>query len=266
MSAFEGKTALVTGASKGIGLAIARQLYREGASVMLVASDAARLAAARDKLAGQGPDQIHPGQLAFVAADLRDLAGAESVLAGFRAEFSGCDILIHSAGATRGGVFPDQPDSEYLDGFALKFHGGVRMARLFWPLLKASSGTLINIIGGAARSPDAGFMVGGAVNAALANFSKALAAQGLKDDVNVNWIHPGQTETERLAMLFETRAAQEGRTAEQVRAERIAEEGIRRLGQPEDVAQLAVFLCRPEARHIHGTGLSVDGGATKGYY
>jgi 3-oxoacyl-[acyl-carrier protein] reductase len=261
MSALQGKTALVTGASKGIGLAIARQLYREGASVMLVASDPTRLAAACDSFTGPGP-----GQLAWAAADLRELAGAESVLATFSKEFSGCDILIHSAGATRGGVFPDQPDSEYLDGFALKFHGGVRMARLFWPMLKASSGTLINIIGGAARSPDAGFMVGGAVNAALANFSKALAAQGLQDDVNVNWIHPGQTETERLAMLFETRAAQEGRTAEQVRAERIADEGIRRLGQPEDVAQLAVFLCRPEARHIHGSGLTVDGGATKGYY
>lgn len=261
MAGFAGKTAVVTGSSKGIGLAIARQLYQEGANILLVASNAERLQAAAGRLSGEGP-----GQLAIAAGDLRQLDGAEAVFDQFSSHFKSCDILIHSAGATKGGVFPDQPDSDFLDGFALKFHGGVRMARLFWPLLKASSGTLINIIGGAARTPDAGFMVGGAVNAALANFSKALAAQGLSDDVNVNWIHPGQTETERLQGLFETRASHEGRSADEVRADRIRAEGIRRLGQPEDVAALAVFLCRPEARHIHGAGIAVDGGATKGYY
>ena len=109
-------------------------------------------------------------------------------------------------------------------------------------------------------------MVGGAVNAALANFSKALAGQGLQDDVNVNWINPGQTETERLQKLLETRARDENRSVDDVRAERMQAEGIRRLGQPEDTAALVAFLCSNEARHIHGAGIAVDGGATKGYF
>jgi NAD(P)-dependent dehydrogenase (short-subunit alcohol dehydrogenase family) len=109
-------------------------------------------------------------------------------------------------------------------------------------------------------------MVGGAVNAALANYTKALAGQGNMDDVNVNWINPGQTETERLQMLLETRARDEGKTVDDVRAERMQGEGIRRLGQPDDVASLVHYLCQDEARHIQGTGISVDGGATKGYF
>jgi NAD(P)-dependent dehydrogenase (short-subunit alcohol dehydrogenase family) len=86
------------------------------------------------------------------------------------------------------------------------------------------------------------------------------------DDVNVNWINPGQTETERLQMLLETRARDEGKTVDDVRAERMQGEGIRRLGQPDDVASLVHYLCLDEARHIQGTGISVDGGATKGYF
>lgn len=256
-----GKTAVITGASRGIGLAIAHQLAADGAALMLVASQQDNLNKAQAALTAAYGIRVET-----CAADLRQLAGCEAVHDAFSRYYDDCDLLIHSAGATRGGIFPAQPDEEYQDGFALKFHGGVRMARLFWPMLKTARGQVIMIIGGAARTPDAGFMVGGAVNAALANFTKALAGQGLKDDVNVNWVHPGQTETERLQMLFETRARDEGKTVEEIRAERISGEAIRRLGQPEDVAALVGFLCRPEARHIHGAGISVDGGATKGYF
>ncbi len=125
---------------------------------------------------------------------------------------------------------------------------------------------MINIVGGFARTPSSDFMVGGSVNAALANFTKALANQGLKDDVNVNWIHPGMTVTERLKETFETRAAQQNLSREQVQENAVAAEGLRRLGEPEDVAELVAFLCSPQARHIHGTGISVDGGGSKGYY
>ena len=140
------------------------------------------------------------------------------------------------------------------------------MCRLLWPELKKSSGSVVNIVGGFARTPASDFMVGGAVNAALANFTKALAAQGLKDDVNVNWIHPGLTETERLQAIFAARAEQQDKTVDEIREEAIAGEGLRRLGKPEDVAELVAFLCSPQARHIHGSGIALDGGGSKGYY
>jgi NAD(P)-dependent dehydrogenase (short-subunit alcohol dehydrogenase family) len=100
----------------------------------------------------------------------------------------------------------------------------------------------------------------------MANFSKGLAALGNRDDVNINVIHPGVTLTERNEQLTQQFAKAQGKTVEQVRAEALSKSGLRRVGQPEDVAALAVFLCRKEARHIHGTAIAVDGGGTPGYY
>jgi NAD(P)-dependent dehydrogenase (short-subunit alcohol dehydrogenase family) len=255
-----GRTAVIGGGSKGIGLAIARRLAAEGADVFLLASNVDRMKAAAEGIAAE------TGRRAgWHAADLRTLAGCEAARAA-AAEFGGCDILINSAGATKGGVFPEQPDDEMIDGMALKFHGAVRLCRLFWPALVASHGAVINIAGGFARTPAADFLVGGAVNAALSNFSKGLAAVGLRDDVNVNWLHPGLTVTERLEEIFTRRAEQQGKTRDQVEAESVAAEGLRRLGQPEDIAALVAFLCSPAGRHIHGACIPIDGGGAKGYY
>jgi len=109
-------------------------------------------------------------------------------------------------------------------------------------------------------------MIGGAVNAAFANFSKALAGQGLRDDVNVNTIHPAQTRTERHHTLMEARARAAGVTPEEFEERIIERQGVRRLAEPDDIANLAVFLCLPESRHIHGTSISVDGGGTSALF
>lgn len=261
MKRFAGKHAFISGGSKGIGLACAQQLAREGADVFLAASHAQRLAEAAQAIASE------TGQRAeFYAADLRTLDGCEAAAQGMLDAFGKCDIFIHSAGATKGGIFPGQPDEEMLDGMALKFHGGVRLARALWPALKEARGAVVNVVGGFSRTPAADFMVGGAVNAALANFSKALAEQGLRDDVNVNWIHPGLTVTERLDEIFTNRAEQQDKPRDQIEREQISAEGIRRLGEPDDVAELVAFLCSPAARQIHGTGIAIDGGGSKGYY
>lgn len=258
---FDGKAAFVSGGSRGIGLAIARNLAEGGCNVFLAASNGDRL-----RVAADGISQAGRGEVGYHAVDLRTLEGCNEATRAALDKFRRCDILVNAAGATKGGIFPDQPDEEMLDGFALKFHGAVRLCRNFWPALQEAKGTVINIVGGFARTPAADFMVGGAVNAALANFSKALADKGLQDDVNVNWIHPGLTVTERLEGTFADRAAQQGKTRDQVEADSIAAEGIRRLGHPADVAALAAFLCSPAARHVHGTGIACDGGGAKGYY
>jgi len=261
MNRFDGIVAFVSGGSKGIGLACARRLALEGARLFLASSHAGRLESAAEAVRTSGAPEA-----AFHAADLRTLDGCMAAARACIDRFGGCNILVHSAGATKGGIFPEQPDEEMLDGFALKFHGGVRLARALWPSLKASRGTVVTIVGGFARTPAADFMVGGAVNAALANFSKALAEKGLQDDVNVNWIHPGLTVTERMERILADRAAQQGKTVEQIQNQLISAEGIRRLGRPEDIAELVAFLCSPEARHLHGTGIALDGGGAKGYW
>lgn len=257
----EGKVAVVTGGSRGIGKAIAGRLADEGADVVISARTAHTLETAAKEIAGATGRRVEP-----VPADLSTLEGCEELHRQATGAFDNIDILVNCAGATKSGPFVELPDQLWQEGFDLKFFGAVRLSRLFWPHLVASHGTVINIVGGMARTPNPNFAIGGSVNSALANFSKALAGQGLVDDVNVNTIHPGQVQTERLTEMMADQAAAQGKTSEEMLAETIQRQGIRRLGSTADVAELAVFLCLPRARHIQGTSISVDGGGTKGLF
>lgn len=257
---FEGKIVVVSGGSRGIGLGIALAFAREGAQTVLASSSETNLASAAKAVAAAGPEPL------IVAGDLRTLAGCEQLFKRVEERFKRCDILINNAGATRAGNFVGLPDEAWIDGYALKLFGAVRLARLFWPLLVVAKGSVVNIIGGAGRTPDPEFMIGGSVNAAMANFSKSLSKLGNRDDVNVNAIHPGNTDTERQQQLRQQRAAATGRTVEDLRAEALTKTGMRRFGTTEDVAELALFLCSKRARHIQGTAIAVDGGATPGVY
>ena len=258
---FQGKVVVVTGGSRGIGREIAKDFAREGAQTVIVSSSQKNLDNASKTIAAAGG----PAPLA-VAVNLKTLEGCQEALKQVQAKFGRCDVLVNCAGATRAGNFVDLPDEAWMDGYALKFFGGVRMSRLFWPMLKAAQGHVINIIGGAARTPGADFTIGGSVNAAFGNFSKSLSQLGKRDGVNVNAIHPGATDTERFGELLEQRSKASGKSIEELRKEATAKDGIRRVGKAEDVSALALFLCSERARHIQGTAIAVDGGATAGYY
>jgi 3-oxoacyl-[acyl-carrier protein] reductase len=258
---FSGKVVVVSGGSRGIGRGIAAAFAAEGAQTVLAASSSANLdvaAAALAKGAALRPDTC--------TADLRREDGCEQVFRHVSQRHGRCDILVNSAGATRAGAFLSLGEDVWQDGFALKFFGCVRLCRLFWPLLKDAGGHVVNVIGGAARTPDPEFLIGGSVNAAMHNFTKGLSGLGKRDGVNVNAILPGMTETERVGQLFRQRAEAAGTSVDEVRAALIAKDGVARLGQPEDVAALALFLCSARARHIQGTAIAVDGGATPGLY
>jgi 3-oxoacyl-[acyl-carrier protein] reductase len=257
----EGRVAVVSGGSRGIGRAIARRLGEEGAEVAISARSAEKLEEAAAEMSEATGRTVLP-----VAADLSTLEGCEHLHRATSNVFEHVDILVNCAGATKSGPFLELPDDLWQEGFDLKFFGAVRLSRLFWPQLAASKGSVVNIVGGMARTPNPTFAIGGAVNAALANFSKALAGQGLVDDVNVNVIHPGQTRTERLDEMMADQATRSGQSPDEVLAATVQRQGIRRLGTPDDIAALVVFLCSPEARHIQGTAISVDGGATKGLF
>ena len=256
-----GKIAVISGGSRGIGFAVAHKLAQEGCDCLLVASSEDNLNRAAQQIVDATGRRVK-----VCATDLRTLEGCQMVYDRANEVFGRVDILVNNAGATQSGPFLELDDDAWEDGFALKFYAAVRLSRLFWHMLKDSHGTVININGGAARQPSPNFMIGGAVNAAYANFSKALSKLGLQDDVNVNTIHPGLTNTDRVKDLFERQMQAEGITLEEAQQRAIASSGIRRMGEPEDVAALAWFLCTPQARHIQGTAISVDGGATTGLY
>ncbi len=255
------KVCVVSGGSRGIGKAIARRLAQEGCDCLLAARTTADLQTTAQLITEETGRRV-----VICPTDLRTLEGCQAVHVLVEKTYGEVDILVNCAGATQGGLFLEQDDSVWEDGFALKFFGAVRLSRLLWPMLKARQGTVINIVGGFARTPDPDFMIGGAVNAALTNFGKALAGLGLRDDVNVNTIHPGMTVTERMEEIFAGRARLAGTSVEEALQASMGKEGIRRLGQAEDVAELVCFLCSPRARHIQGTAIAVDGGATPGVY
>ena len=254
----DGKVAVITGGSRGIGRAVAGELAQRGADLMLIARTAEHLKAAAERIT-----QDTGRRVMTAATDLRTADGVESAAQAVREGFGRTDILVNNAGATQGGDFLDLDDAVWEDGFALKFYAAVRMSRALWPLLTEAHGAVVNISGGFADVPDPNFMIGGAVNAAMTNFSKALAGRGLKDDVNVNCIHPGPVKTNRWKELVATRAELEKISVDEVARKIVASSGVRAFAEPEDVARLIAFLVSTGSRQVHGAVIRMDGGGNK---
>ncbi len=252
-----GRVAVVTGASRGIGRAVAEALAGEGAAVTATARDPAALAEVAATI-------VHAGGRACVCpADLRDPATPGALVAATLEAFGTLDILVNNAGATRRGRFLDLTDDDWADGFALKFFGSVRLTRAAWPHLRAAGGSLVNIVGVGGRTPGAEFAIGGSVNAGLLSLTKALADQGIADGVQVNAINPGAVRTDRLNARLDRLAQERGITTEAAADALVREAHTVRLGEPADIARLVAFLVHPASRFIHGALLDADGGQTK---
>jgi NAD(P)-dependent dehydrogenase (short-subunit alcohol dehydrogenase family) len=239
--------AIVTGASKGIGRAVALRLAADGMSVVLAARNQAALDETALAIGSKG------GQAAAIALDLRVPASPRRVVDFTLQKFGRIDVVVNNAGATKRGDFIALTDEDWSDGFALKFFGAVRLTRVAWPHLKISCGSVVHISGIGGRTPGREFTIGGSVNAALLSFTKALADQGIVDGVQVNAINPGLVRTDRL----------KARLAHSTEAELLAQAGATRIGEPEDIASLVAYVVSPAARFIHGALIDIDGGQTK---
>jgi 3-oxoacyl-[acyl-carrier protein] reductase len=248
------RVAIVTGASKGIGRAIAATLAEEGMRVVLVARSRAQL----EELAAPFGDRV----LAHVA-DLMEPGTATGAVEAAIARFGAIDVLVNNAGATRRGDFLTLPDTDWSDGFNLKFFGAMRLSRAAWPYLCASNGTIVNIVGIGGRTGSAEFAIGGAVNAALLNLTKALADRGVRDGVRVNAINPGGIATDRLQTRLRSFARERGVAIEDAEQEMAKAFGVARFGQPEEVARLVAFLASPLAAFCNGSIVDADGGQTR---
>ena len=257
MGTLDGKTAIVTGAGRGIGRSIALRLAEEGARVVLCARS-------RDAL-DQVVHQIKQagGEACWLALDLRT-AEAPAQLAAFALEkFGKIDIVVNNAGATKRGEFENLTEEDWTDGFALKFFGAVRLTRAAWPHLKATSGTVVNISGIGGRTPGAQFTIGGSVNAAMLSFTKAMAEAGIRDGVQVNAICPETVRTNRFQIRLANFAKEHGIDASSAESEWVRHEEITRVGEPDEIAALVAFVAGPEGRFLQGALIDIDGGATK---
>ncbi|MGB6945672.1 MAG: SDR family NAD(P)-dependent oxidoreductase, partial [Bryobacteraceae bacterium] len=179
----KGKTAIVTGASRGIGKAIAMRLAGEGAQVVLCARDENLMDDAVKQIESAG------GRAAALKVDLREMDAAKRAVEFTLKTYGQIDIVVNNAGATKRGDFLELTDDDWSDGFALKFFGAMRLTRAAWPHLKAQAGSVLNISGVGGRMPGALFTIGGSVNAAVLSFTKAMADIGIRDGVQVNAVN-----------------------------------------------------------------------------
>src|SRR5262249_53404840 len=183
-----GKVGIVTGASRGIGRAIAQMLSDEGMRLALVARSRDQL---EELSASLAPESL------VMAVDLRAPGGPAMVVAATLGRFGRLELLGNNARATKRGDFLTLSDDDWIDGCALKFYGGMRCSGAGWPYLQASGGNIVNIAGIGGRTGSADFTIGGSVNSALLNLTKAMADRGVTDGVRVNAINPGSIVTER---------------------------------------------------------------------
>jgi len=252
-----GKVVIVTGASRGIGRAIALRIARDGARVVLAARDAATLGKVVEEITKSG------GTALAFPADLRDSAAPAAVVRAAVQAYGRIDSIVNNAGATKHGDFFELTEADWTDGFALKFFSAVRLSRAAWPYLKEAGGSVLNIVGTGGRTPGASFTIGGSVNGACLSFMKALAEIGIRDGVQVNAINPGWVRTDRMRHLLEKEAAEHGGNLEAAAEEVARKANIIRMGVPEDIANLAAYMLSPESRLMQGAMMDMDGGMTK---
>jgi NAD(P)-dependent dehydrogenase (short-subunit alcohol dehydrogenase family) len=247
----KGKRVLITGGSKGIGLACAEGFAAEGCDLVLVGRDAAALAAAADAL--RGARQI---SVETIAADLSQADERERVHAAAPA----IDILVNNAGAIPGGRLQDIPIARWQQAWDLKVMGYIHMCQLYLPGMEAKrAGVILNIIGMAGRAPRMGYICGGTGNAALIAFTSALGGATQAMGVRVFGINPAATRTAR--MESQARSTAKLKFGDEERwAETLTGLPFGRPIEAQEIADLSVFLASPRGGYVNGTVVDVDGG------
>jgi NAD(P)-dependent dehydrogenase (short-subunit alcohol dehydrogenase family) len=250
-----GKTAAVTGASRGIGAAVAEAFAREGTRLVLVARDAAALNALANRLRSN-----HGVTVEVQAADLRD-SGQRTALAGRLQEV---DILVNNAGDIPGGTLSTIDEQRWRHAWELKVFGYIDLTRQVYQSMcrRGGGGVILNNIGAAGEAANFGYIAGAAGNAALMSFTRSLGSMSLFDNLRVLGVNPGSVGTERSRQLKREEAVRRWGDAERFQ-ELFDELPLGRPATPAEVADLIVFLASPRASYISGSIHTIDGGGGK---
>ena len=252
-----GRVAVVTGASKGIGLAIARGLAAEGADLVICARGRELLAAVAAELRSEGR------RVEAVAADVATVEGATCVLDAARSGFGRVDVLVNNAGKGLPKKMLELTEEDWRASIELNLMSAVRLSLGCVPLMRAQGGgRIVNISSRVGRQPDPYFAPYAAAKAALINFTKNLANAFSRDGILCNCVVPGLVRTEAVEEAARRSATATGKSVDEVFAATLAKRPIPvgRLGEPADVAGLVVFLASVQASWITGATLTVDGG------
>lgn len=250
-----GKRAIVTGASRGIGNAVALALAGEGARVCVTARNTDLLdetVAAVNAAGGEGMS---------APADLTELAGCKSVVDACVAKWGGVDILVNVAGAAKGGDILNLDAELVTDALSLKSFGYLRMAQAVIPHMQTNKwGRIVNIGGGAGASPARGNIPTSIANAMVLNTTRALSDAVSGDGILVNVINPGMTNTQRARDIQQANADKAGVSVEDLLIDLGSKLPAGRLAEPEEVARVACFFASDACSYVFGSSVYMDGG------
>jgi 3-oxoacyl-[acyl-carrier protein] reductase len=246
-----GKSALITGGSKGIGRAAAQALAAEGCNVILVSRSAGDLAATREQIC-----QTAKVKVDVVVADLSDSSKVDELAR----DFPNINIVVNNAGAIPGGTLLDVDEKTWRKAWDLKVFGYVNMCRAFYALMKKrGSGVIINVTGNAAQTHDPEYICGVAGNAALTAFSQSLGSVSPKDGIRVISVSPGPVETDRLIGLMKKKAQDRTGNADDWR-ELFKPLPFARGCAPEEIGAMIAFLASERCSYNSGSVVTIDAG------
>ena len=249
----KGRTALITGASRGIGYAVARLLAAEGCHVHLASRSAADLDAARKKILAESKVNV--------TCHAADLGVTENAMRLAR-ELADVDILINNAGAIPQGTITGMDDKHVRDSWELKLFGYINMTReIYRKMCEKRRGVIVNVIGNAGERPSAGYFAGAIANAGLMAMTRALGAESPDYGVRVVGVNPVGTETERAVVRLRQRAEKELKDPERWR-ELVKQAPFGRLTTADEIANMVVFLASDRASYMSGQVVIVDGGSS----
>lgn len=266
----EGRRALVCGSSSGLGRAIALELAREGAHLTLCSRSGDRLAHAREALVqavaseeeGKAPASDPPsGRIHAVAADLSTSAGRGTAVEGARQAMGGIDILVTNTGGPPSGPLAAHDLATWRAAYEGLLESVVELTGLVLPEMTARGwGRIVNVTSISVKQPVEGLILSNTLRAGVTGFARTVANEVASKGVTVNNVLPGYTRTERLGELAAGAAARSGKSEADIFASWEEEIPAGRLGEPEELAALATFLCSERAGYITGQSVAVDGG------
>jgi 3-oxoacyl-[acyl-carrier protein] reductase len=254
-----GRVALVSASSRGLGRATATQLAAEGARVMISGRDEGELKTAAGEIERQTGSEV-----AYAVADVTRGEDVENLVQRTVESFGGLDVLITNAGGPPAGNFDRFSDEDWQRAFELNLLSVVRLIRAALPHMREEGyGRIVNFTSSSIKQPLENLMLSNVFRTGVLGLSKSLSVELAPDGILVNTLGPGRIATARLASLDESRAESQGVTVEEVR--RRTEEGIPlgRYGEPEEFARVAVFLASEANTYVTGQALLVDGGMVR---
>jgi len=254
----DGKAALVGGASRGLGRAVAEGLAREGCRVAIAARGREALEAAAREIGGATGVEVLP-----VVCDMSRYDDIKRFVAQTVERFGRLDVVVNNAGGPPPGDFEEHSEEAWQKALDQNFLSVARVVREALPhLRRQGGGRIINLTSVAVKEPIPGLILSNAARLGVVGLAKTLSRELGPDQITVNNVCPGLTLTDRMRELYGGRAEAQGRTLDELLAEEAKRIPLGRLAQPKDLAALVVFLASEPARHISGTTIQVDGGST----